>query len=218
MHSKYSLNICWKSKGPGHGDLLPAGTQGRRMEIFHFQFIHVGPASGFVQRTSSSSLPCIGRAVFAPDSAPAWDPKPLRCVSSSEDSLDLTVSVLAHHFGCGFHLVLAPGSVLFLLLHLTIYFIIIFLMKKLNVLLLNCLISLKAAASLYNNNTSSPGWCGSVDWAAACELKGHRFDSQSGHMPGLWARSPVGDARESTTHWCFCPSPSPSFSLSKNNK
>ena len=22
-----------------------------------------------------------------------------------------------------------------------------------------------------------------------------------GHMPGLWARSPVGGAREATTHW-----------------
>ena len=27
----------------------------------------------------------------------------------------------------------------------------------------------------------------------ACELKGHWFDSQSGHMLGLSARSPVGD-------------------------
>ena len=40
----------------------------------------------------------------------------------------------------------------------------------------------------------SPGWCGSVDWASACELKGHQFDSWPGHMPGLWARSPVGGA------------------------
>ena len=43
-----------------------------------------------------------------------------------------------------------------------------------------------------------PGWCGSVDWVLACKLKGRWFDSQSGHMPGLWARSPVrgvwGDA------------------------
>ena len=37
----------------------------------------------------------------------------------------------------------------------------------------------------------SPGWCGSVDWAPACEPKGRQFDSQSGHMPGLLARSPV---------------------------
>ena len=28
--------------------------------------------------------------------------------------------------------------------------------------------------------------------SAACESKGRWFDSQSGHMPGLWARSPVG--------------------------
>ena len=45
-----------------------------------------------------------------------------------------------------------------------------------------------------------PPWCGSVDWALACEPKGHRFDSQSGHMPGLQAKSPVGDGQEATTH------------------
>ena len=26
----------------------------------------------------------------------------------------------------------------------------------------------------------------------SAEPKGHQFDSQLGHMPGLWARSPVG--------------------------
>ena len=31
-----------------------------------------------------------------------------------------------------------------------------------------------------------------MDWAPACDSKGHWFDSQSGHMPGLWARSPAG--------------------------
>ena len=32
------------------------------------------------------------------------------------------------------------------------------------------------------------GWCGSVGWVLACELKGHQFNSQSGHMqvPGVW--------------------------------
>ena len=34
-----------------------------------------------------------------------------------------------------------------------------------------------------------PGWCGPVDWAPACIPECHRFDSQSGHMPALWARS-----------------------------
>ena len=48
------------------------------------------------------------------------------------------------------------------------------------------------------NSDDSPGWCGSVDRAPACELKGHWFDSQSGHMPGLRARSPVGGVREAT--------------------
>ena len=54
------------------------------------------------------------------------------------------------------------------------------------------------------------GWYGSVDWVLACEPKGRWFDSQSGHMPGLWARSPVGGMQEATTHGCF----SPSLSLS----
>ena len=42
----------------------------------------------------------------------------------------------------------------------------------------------------------SPGWCGSVDWAPACEPKGRQFDSQSGHKPGLQARFLVGDVWE----------------------
>ena len=37
----------------------------------------------------------------------------------------------------------------------------------------------------------SPGWCGSVDQAPACEPKGCRSDSQLGHMPRLQAQSPV---------------------------
>ena len=52
------------------------------------------------------------------------------------------------------------------------------------------------------------GWCGSVDWVLAFEPKGHWFNSQSEHMPGLQARSPVRGVREATTHWCFSPSPS----------
>ena len=60
-------------------------------------------------------------------------------------------------------------------------------------------------------NFLSPGWCGSVDWVQACEPKGRWFDSQSGHMPGLQARSPVGGTKEATTHWCFSPSLSPPF-------
>ena len=40
------------------------------------------------------------------------------------------------------------------------------------------------------------GWCGSVDWVLACEPKGCQFDSQSGDMLGLWARSSVEGAQE----------------------
>ena len=42
------------------------------------------------------------------------------------------------------------------------------------------------------------GWCSLVDGVLACELKGRRFDSQSGHMPGLQAWSLVGGMCEAT--------------------
>ena len=58
---------------------------------------------------------------------------------------------------------------------------------------------------------SQLGWCGSVDWGPAWEPKGHWFNSQSGHMPGLHTRSPVWGAQEATTHWHFSPSLSPSL-------
>ena len=64
-----------------------------------------------------------------------------------------------------------------------------------------------------------PGWHSSVDWVRACEPKSCQLDSQSGHMPGLQARSPVGGTGDTTTHWCFTPSLSPSLPLSlKVNK
>ena len=63
-----------------------------------------------------------------------------------------------------------------------------------------------------------PVCCGLVDWVLAYEPKGHWFDSQSEHMPGLWARSPVGGTWEATTYWCFCPSLCPSLLLSLKNE
>ena len=62
------------------------------------------------------------------------------------------------------------------------------------------------------NFPPSPGWCGSVDWVPVCEPKGCQFDSQSGHMLGLQARSTGGGVWQATTHWYFSPSfylPSP---------
>ena len=59
---------------------------------------------------------------------------------------------------------------------------------------------------LFKKVYRSPGWCGSVDWTLACEPKGRQFNSQSGHMPGLWARSSFGGIWEASTHWCFSPS------------
>ena len=59
----------------------------------------------------------------------------------------------------------------------------------------------------------------SLDSVPACEPKDRQFDSQSGHMPGLQARIPVGGTWEATTHGCFSPSLSPSLPLSlKINK
>ena len=43
-----------------------------------------------------------------------------------------------------------------------------------------------------------PGWCGSVDGVLACNSKDRRFDSQSGHTPGLPASSPVRGMQEAT--------------------
>ena len=40
--------------------------------------------------------------------------------------------------------------------------------------------------------SSSSDQCGVVGWVLSHKAKGRWFDSQSGHMPGLWARSPFG--------------------------
>ena len=64
-----------------------------------------------------------------------------------------------------------------------------------------------------NINATCPGQCGRVDWVLTSELKGCWFDSQSGHMPGLRTRFPVGGTREATTHWYFSPCLSPSLPL-----
>ena len=46
-------------------------------------------------------------------------------------------------------------------------------------------------------------WCGSVGWASCCKLKCYRFNSWSGYMPGLWARSLVGGMKKEATDYCF---------------
>ena len=75
--------------------------------------------------------------------------------------------------------------------------------------------SIVCTFSAYEKNC--PGWHSSVDWEMACEPKGHWFNSQSGHRPGLQARSPVGDMQEATTHGCLFPlSPSLPLSLKIN--
>ena len=47
-----------------------------------------------------------------------------------------------------------------------------------------------------------PGWCGTVDSAAACVLRGSQFDSRSVHMARLWIKVPAGGVGE-TTDQCF---------------
>ena len=64
----------------------------------------------------------------------------------------------------------------------------------------------------------SPNWCGSVWWALSCQ-----FDSCSGHMPWLRARSPFGGMWEATDRFLLYIDVSlplsPSFPLSlKINK
>ena len=46
--------------------------------------------------------------------------------------------------------------------------------------------------SLALKNCVGPGQCGLVGWSISHKLKGHMFDSQSGHMPGLQVQSLVG--------------------------
>ena len=60
----------------------------------------------------------------------------------------------------------------------------------------------KSGCNIINNFHCCPGWRSSVDRVLACEHRGHWFDSQSGHMPGLRARSPVGGMRKATD-WCI---------------
>ena len=64
----------------------------------------------------------------------------------------------------------------------------------------------------------SPGWCGSVDWAPDCTLKGHGFDSWSRAHAWVAGQVPRRSAREATTHWCFSLSPSLSLSLEMDKK
>ena len=48
---------------------------------------------------------------------------------------------------------------------------------------------------------------GVAQWiVSAFEAKGCQFDSQSGHRPGLQAKSLVGGTQEATTFCCFSPS------------
>ncbi|CAK6450057.1 unnamed protein product [Pipistrellus nathusii] len=54
----------------------------------------------------------------------------------------------------------------------------------------------------HQNPQSRPGWFGSVDRALACRLKGPRFHSNQGPMPGLQARSPEWSVQEAA-YQCF---------------
>ena len=49
----------------------------------------------------------------------------------------------------------------------------------------------QVVTALLKIQITSPSWCGPVNLAPGCKPKGRQFDSQSRHMPGLRARSPV---------------------------
>ena len=67
------------------------------------------------------------------------------------------------------------------------------------------------------NNVIFPGSYVSVDWVPAREPKGRQFYSQSGYMPGLQARSPLGGCvRGNHTLMFLSLSFSLPFPLSKN--
>ena len=53
-------------------------------------------------------------------------------------------------------------------------------------------LSTQTAVCCFIKKTVSPEWYGSVGWASSHKAKGCRFNSWSGHMPGLWVRAPYG--------------------------
>ena len=61
--------------------------------------------------------------------------------------------------------------------------------------------STHARVSPFKRQTTHPGCCGSVDSVLAYKPKGCWLHSQSLPMPGLQARSPVGDVQEAAN--CF---------------
>ena len=68
---------------------------------------------------------------------------------------------------------------------------------------------------MYHRNAYlSPDWCGLVDWAKLHKVQDHQFNSQSGHMPGVWVQWGL---RERGSQLMFLShmdvSLSPSFSL-----
>ena len=67
--------------------------------------------------------------------------------------------------------------------------------------------------TLINNTASGPGWWGSRDWILAFEPRIADLIPSLGHMPGLWARSPVEGLWEVITHRRYSPSLFPSLPL-----
>ena len=51
---------------------------------------------------------------------------------------------------------------------------------------------------LVNLKLFCPDCCGSVSWTSSHKPKGPQFGSQSGHIPGLRAKFPVGGVQEAT--------------------
>ena len=64
----------------------------------------------------------------------------------------------------------------------------------------NAYYNIPILTAIYIKSKSEPWLAWLSGLSAGLQTKGHQFNSQSGDMPGLWARSPVGGARERQPH------------------
>ena len=90
-------------------------------------------------------------------------------------------------------------------------------LTSLETVLLHCIVTAVISKYIKKQNKTRitlGGVAQYIDCLLACKPKGHRFNSQLGHMPGLWAGSPVGVMREATNQCFSCTLIFPSLFLS----
>ena len=63
-------------------------------------------------------------------------------------------------------------------------------------------IKVKVCATDLRKRQAKTALTGVAQWVGCGSANGHWFDSQTGHKPGLWARSQVEGLQEATD-WCF---------------